>query len=409
MTCHRAAGLALAVLLLAGCAPPESSGPPATGTAPNDAALVARGRELALLGNCAGCHTAPGGAPYAGGVAIPTPFGPTHAGNLTPDADTGLGRWTAQDFWRALHEGRSRDGRALVPTFPYTSYTHVRREDSDALFAYLRSLPAVRQPNRPHALRFPFGSAIALRAWQWLFFEPADLAADEAARRALPAPAARGAYLVQGLGHCGACHAPRNAFGVPAATLTGGEMPLQGWHAPSLHPQDGTPGHADELRALLHAGQTARSTVLGPMADVVYRSMQHWPAQDLAAVADYLAQLPPETAADAAPAAAAQLERGRTVYIAQCADCHGREGEGAGLAYPALAGNPTVLQPTPRNLVQVLRFGGFAPVTAANPRPYGMPPVPLPDADTAAVLSYIRQTWGNRAGAVSALDVLKLQ
>ena len=399
----------LAGTLLGACSPRDDMPPPVAAPAPDDAALVARGRVLALLGNCAGCHTAPGGAAYAGGLAIPTPFGPTYASNLTPDAETGLGRWTREDFWQALHAGRSRDGRPLVPTFPYTSYTHVRRDDSDALFAYLRSLPAVRQPNRAHELRFPFGSAFVLRAWQGLFFAPADLAAEEAARRTLPAAAARGAYLVQGLGHCGACHAPRNAFGVPAAALTGGTMPLQGWTAPSLHPPANAPGHAEELRALLRAGQTARSTVLGPMADVVYRSLQHWPEEDLAAVADYLAHLPPEPAPAAAPADAAQLERGRLVYVAQCADCHGRDGEGAGLAYPALAGNPTVLQPDPRNLVQVLRFGGFAPTTAANPRPYGMPPVPLPEADTAAVLSYIRQSWGHRASAVSAMDVLKLQ
>ncbi|HET9822630.1 MAG TPA: cytochrome c [Burkholderiaceae bacterium] len=405
------AGLLLAALLLAGCAPRGADAPPAAApaTVADDAALVARGRELALIGNCAGCHTAPGGAPYAGGLAIPTPFGPTYAGNLTPEVRTGLGRWTREDFWTALHEGRARDGRPLVPTFPYTSYTHVRREDSDALFAYLRSLPAVHQPDRPHELRFPFGSAVVLRAWQWLFFEPADLAADEAARRALPERAARGAYLVQGLGHCGACHAPRNAFGAPSGALTGGEMSLQGWTAPSLHPRAGDAGHAEEMAALLRAGQTARSTVLGPMADVVYRSLQHWPPADIAAVADFLARLPPEPAPAAAPADAAQLDRGRAVYGEQCADCHGRDGEGAGTAYPALAGNPTVLQPSPRNLVQVVRFGGFAPVTAANPRPYGMPPASLSDADTAAVLSFVRQSWGNRAGAVSALDVLKLQ
>ena len=394
----------------------KATAPPPPGAAASN--LVEQGRELALIGNCAGCHTARGGKAYAGGDALPTPFGTAYAGNLTPDDTTGLGRWTADDFWAALHHGRGRDGRALVPAFPYTSYTHVTRAHSDALWAYLRSLAPVQQPKRPHALRFPYGTQLALRAWQWLFFSPADPLAEAQARSALTPSQTRGAYWVQGLGHCGACHAPRNALGAPGAQLTGGEMPQQGWYAPSLHRVAsqalGTAANLEEQMRLLKTGQTAHAAALGPMAGVVAQSTQHWPDNELRAVVDYLQTLPPQPgAAPAPPASPAVLQAGQRIYEDRCADCHGKTGQGAAGAgsavYPALAGNATVLHPNPRNLVQVLRHGGFAPTTAGQPRPYGMPPMMLSDADTAAVLTYIRQSWGQRAAAVSELDVLRLR
>lgn len=366
-----------------------------------DAARIERGAYLARVGNCAGCHTAPGGRPYAGGRGIPTPFGIVFAGNLTPDAAAGIGRWTSDDFWRALHEGRSRDGRRLAPAFPYTSYTRVAREDSDAIFAFLRSVPAVAQKSRPHELRFPFGTQAALAAWQWLFFAPAP------ARTAAPAsPAERGEYLVRGLGHCDACHAPRNRWGAPAATLTGGPIPAQGWYAPSLHP---TPPAADpaQLVQLLHTGRNAHGSASGPMAGVVQQSTQYWTDADLAAAAAYLATLAPAPVSGPAPRAPADLmARGERLYVDRCADCHGRDGRGEPGAYPPLAGNPTVLAADARNLVQVLRWGVFGPVTATVPRPFGMPPQDLDDADTAVLLTYVRQSFGNRAGVVAPVDVL---
>lgn len=407
-----AAGAALLATLgwIAGCAPEDrAAAPPPPGEpAALSQALIERGRQLAALGNCAGCHSTADGAPYAGGAPLRTPFGTVYAGNLTPDETTGLGRWTASDFWRALHEGKGRDGRALVPAFPYTSYTQVARDDSDALFAYLRSLPPVQRPNRPHELRFPYGAPWALEAWQWLFFEPADLPAEEAKRRRMPADVARGAYLVNGLGHCDACHAPRNRFGAPGAESRGGEMPAQGWFAPSLHPVAGQPQARDEIVGLLRDGQTDRNAVLGPMAVVVLQSTQHWPEADLRAVAAYLGTLAPDAAPPpAAPAPAAVQDLGRRLYGERCADCHGARGEGVPGVYPALAGNATVQQANIRNLVRVLRLGGFAPSTAAHPRPYGMPPQTLSDPQMAAVLSHVRQSWGNRAAAVTELDVLQ--
>lgn len=371
---------------------------------------VARGRVLAIEGNCADCHTRPGGAPYAGGAALETPFGVVYGSNLTPDEATGLGRWSADDFWRALHEGRSRDGRPLVPAFPYTAFTHVTREDSDALWDYLRSLPPVRQPSTPHALRYPYGTRVALAAWQWLNFTPADLARDAQARADMPASQARGAYLVLGLGHCAACHAPHNLLGAPADQPTGGPIPAQAWYAPSLFPEQGRAPAAEEIFTLLRDGQSAHGSVLGPMARVVYRSLQHWPEDDLRAVADHLAALPARPRPPRpARAPEAVMQQGQRLYTDRCADCHGANGEGRVGAYPTLAGNATVLQPTARNLVQVLRFGGFAPSTAAHPRPYGMPPQDLDDAQAAAVLSHVRQSWGNDAAAVTELDVLKLR
>ncbi|MDE2371101.1 MAG: cytochrome c [Burkholderiales bacterium] len=409
------------VPLLAAPAAPPPSWPLAcgsvapTGAAPAAAAAaaaaqVARGRLLALQGNCAGCHTAAGGRDYAGGPAIATPFGLAYAGNLTPDDGQGLGRWSADDFWRALHEGRSRDGRVLLPVFPYTSYTHVTRADSDALYAYLRSLPPVAQANRPQEIRFPYRTQFALTIWQWLYFRPADPAVDEAGRRRLTPAQARGAYLVQGLGHCGACHAPRGALGQAADEVSGGTIPIQGWFAPSLHPGAGHAASSEDIVALLKTGQSAGSAVLGPMAGVVFRSTQHWPDEDLRAVAAYLATLPAAAAGKApTPAAPAVLKAGSAIYADRCADCHGRRGEGVPGIYPALAGSPTVLHPTARNLVQLLRHGGFPPSTAGNARPYGMPPQSLGAADTAALSSFLRQSWGNRASAVSEFDVLMLR
>ncbi|MCW5662879.1 MAG: cytochrome c [Piscinibacter sp.] len=368
-----------------------------------DADLVARGAYLATVGNCAGCHTAPGGAAMAGGLRIETPYGAVYTGNLTPDLQTGLGGWTADDFHRAMHDGRAPDGRRYAPAFPYPSFTHVARADNDALFAYLQSLPPVQQANRPHELRFPYGTQVALAVWQWITFTPAD-----APTVAPSAGVARGAYLVRGLGHCGECHAPRDHWSAAASDLSGGEMPGARWYAPSLHPTLGSADALAQTVALLRDGRNSHGTVTGPMATVVLKSTQHWRAADLEQAARYLQSLPPAPpAAEAAPAAATLLAAGARLYADRCADCHGNDGAGVPDAYPALAGNPSVTQPSVRNLVQLLRHGGFAPTTAAQPRPFGMPPADLSPDQTAAVLTHLRQAWGHRATAVSALDVLK--
>ena len=225
---------------------------------------IARGRYLATAGNCQGCHTVPGGAPYAGGRAIDTPFGAVLTSNLTPDDATGLGTWSADHFWRALHHGRSRDGRLLYPAFPYPNYTHVTRADSDALYAYLRSLPPVARANSPHTLRFPFDTQAALAVWRALFFSPGGTLADPSQ----DADWHRGAYLVQGLGHCNACHSARNLLGGTSGGLDlgGGLIPVQNWYAPSLTSPDEA-GVADwataDVVALLRDGVSPRAGCWG--------------------------------------------------------------------------------------------------------------------------------------------------
>ncbi|MEO7642590.1 MAG: cytochrome c [Ramlibacter sp.] len=379
--------------------------------APASAALVERGAYLARAGNCMGCHTASGGAAYAGGRGIDTPFGVVFSSNLTPDATTGLGSWSAAQFWRALHNGRSKDGRLLYPAFPYPSYTQVTRADADALFAFLRSLPVQPRRNDAHALRWPYSSQAALAVWRALYFTPAVYQPD-------PAQSAqwnRGAYLVRGLGHCAACHSPRNALGATndALDLAGGLIPMQNWYAPSLASAaeaSVAAWPARDVVELLKTGVSPRGTVLGPMAQVVLHSTQHLGEADLTAMAVFLQSIPAAPVTNAPVRAAADvrfLAQGAKLYENHCLQCHGAGGEGVAGAYPPLAGNRAVTMDATVNLVQVVLGGGFPPATAGNPRPFGMPPyvLTLGDADVAAVLSHIRASWGNQAAPVSELDV----
>lgn len=372
--------------------------------------LLARGAYLARAGNCAACHTTRGGTPYAGGRGIDTPFGVVYSSNLTPDVRTGIGSWSAVEFWRALHNGRSKDGRLLYPAFPYPSYTTVTRADSDALYAYLHSLPATSQPATPHALRWPFNQQAALAVWRALYFAPASFQ-PEAAQSA---EWNRGAYLVRGLGHCGACHTARNALGATndQLDLAGGLIPVQNWYAPSLTSVQEASVHdwpLEDAVRLLQTGVTPLATVLGPMAEVVQQSTQYLTPQDLTAMATYLKALPQtplEPRRDVA-AMPRNVERGAKLYDQHCAQCHGAQGQGVAGAYPALAGNRAVTMASTANLVHAVRNGGFAPATAGNPRPFGMPPfvLVLSDADIAAVLTHIRASWGNQAAAVTELEV----
>jgi mono/diheme cytochrome c family protein len=382
----------------------------AAAAAPADDATISRGAYLARAGNCLGCHTARGGADYAGGRGIATPFGTVYAPNLTPDPETGLGAWSAAEFWRALHHGRSRDGRLLYPAFPYPSFTHVTREDADALFAFLQRLPPVHRPNRTHELRFPYGLQASLAVWRALYFRPGGLEP----RPDRPAAWNRGRYLVSGLGHCIACHGERNALGATPSGLElgGGLIPMQGWYAPSLAAAadaGGAAPSADELVALLKHGVSPRGTAMGPMAEVVSRSTQHLSDADLRAIAGFLATLPADTArAPAAePADREMAALGARVYRDRCAGCHGERGEGAAGLYPPLAGNRTATLPSPNNVIQAIVHGGFAPSTAGNPRPFGMPPfgTSLSEVEIAAVATHVRQSWGHSASAVAAADV----
>jgi len=365
------------------------------------AANIARGAYLARAGDCASCHTSRGGALYAGGRALATPFGTLYGPNLTPDAATGLGHWSADDFWGALHNGRAPSGRYLYPAFPFPHYTKTTRADSDALYAFLRSVAPVHQPNRPHAMDFPFNTQVALAGWRLFFFRPGVFE---------PAPAQsaawnRGAYLTLGLGHCSACHSSRNMFGASAAGLQGGMIPTQNWYAPALSGQE----DPAQLVQLLHTGATPQGAVFGPMAEVVANSLQYLSTDDVAAMAAYLASLPASAAAAApvTPPDEATMNAGRTLYEDHCMTCHGRDGRGRAPAYPPLAGNRTVMLPQPVNAVRIVLAGGFPPGTAGNPRPYGMPPFAhaLEDSEVAQVVTYVRNSWGNQAGSVTPAQV----
>jgi mono/diheme cytochrome c family protein len=298
---------------------------------------VERGRYLALAGNCAGCHTTRGGQPYAGGLPIETPFGTIYSSNLTSDAQAGIGGWSSAHFWRAMHNGRSKDGRLLYPAFPYPNFTKVTREDSDAIYAYLRTVAPAPAPNLAHRLRFPYDTQAALAVWRALSFKPEPFVANAGK----PAEWNRGAYLVDGLGHCIACHGARNSLGATrdearpfGRTDRGGELVCAIAHRPHQAGVAGWP--TADVVALLKTGTAPGGSVMGPMADVVFRSTQHLSEADLTAMAGYLKDLPdvakPEEPARAmAPIRrdAGTMARGGKIYDQRCAYCHGDQGQGA--------------------------------------------------------------------------------
>jgi mono/diheme cytochrome c family protein len=384
----------------------------------NAAEQISRGQYLARAGDCMACHTVRGGKPYAGGRAIPTPFGSIFAPNITPDAATGIGSWSADEFWRALHNGKSKDGSFLYPAFPYTNYTKVTRADSDAIFAYFKTLEPVHQQNREHELRFPYNQRILLAAWRALYFRP-EVYRPDASRTV---EWNRGAYLVQGLGHCSACHTERNALGAgnARAELGGGMIPMLNWHASSLT-SGADNGIGDweiqHIADLLKTGVSERGAVFGPMAEVVRESLQHLSDSDVRSMATYLKSLrqadqvdapsTPQPVQVAAQESDSVLKTGAKLYETHCMECHQANGEGAPPAYPPLSGNRSLMAHSAVNPIRIVLNGGYPPSTGGNPRPFGMPPFgsTLTDSEVAAVVSYIRNTWGNRAEPVSPSEV----
>ncbi|ARP79663.1 alcohol dehydrogenase [Bordetella genomosp. 8] len=428
------AAVGVAALAWRGYREDASTGP--THAIADPAQRVAYGAYLARVGDCMACHTVPGGQPYAGGAAIPTAFGTFYGPNITPDATHGIGNWSADDFWRALHQGKSPSGSLLYPAFPYTEYTRVNRADADAIYAYLRTVAPAARPSRPHELDFPYGWRPVLALWRGLYFRP-GVHADADAGAAVGATAssgstitnastgtgtdtgapgavlARGRYLVDGLGHCIACHAPRNALGATPgkAGLSGGVIEGLGWYAPPL---DGDPDHGmgrwseNDIAALLQTGTSPHGTASGPMGEVVSGSTQFLTDPDARAIAAYLKSLPAAPAStQASVREATNLRRGGALYEQHCVQCHAADGRGKGSAWPALAGNISVTAPYPGNVIHMVLEGGFAPATRGNSQPHGMPPFgqTLSDDDVAAVVTYVRNSWGNAAGGVSSLQV----
>ena len=382
-------------------------------TQPTQQARQARGAYLAQAGNCMGCHTAQGGQPYAGGHVLATSIGIFITPNITPDEETGIGRWSEQDFWLALHDGKARDGRPLYPAFPYTDYTKVTREDANAIFAYLQSLPRVEQHNAPSRISFPFNLRPLLYVWRALYFKQGVYKHEPAKSDEWN----RGAYLVQGLGHCNACHTTRNPLGASQGNvLGGGQIMGSNWYSPSLTSlQEASTSDwpVEDIVQLLTTGLSSRAVATGPMADVVSQSLQHLTEDDARAMATYLKSLPGSAphsrgiAPELTEEVDKQLQQGGKIYETYCKDCHGSFGQGAPGAYPALAGNRGVTLASPINAIRSILNGGYAPVTASNPRPYGMPPFAqaLHDEEIALVLSYIRNAWGNRGSLVTAVQV----
>jgi mono/diheme cytochrome c family protein len=381
----------------------------------NPAEQIKQGQYLARVGNCMSCHTARGGEQYAGGRPVPTPFGNIYTSNLTPDAETGIGKWNNNDFWQAMHNGKSKDGSLLYPAFPYTNYTKVSRADSDAIYAYLRTLPAIAQQNIDPELRFPYNNRALLYVWRALYFRPGQYKNDD--KQSVEWN--RGAYIAQGLGHCSACHSPRDSFGgTPLkAELGGGMIPMLGWYAPPLNgDQEHGLGNwnAAHLATFLKTGVAPHRSVSGPMAEVVAGSLQHMRDADINALTGYLKSLPQQIAPPTAKAEntlpeikKAMINNGAKLYENQCATCHQASGKGVPSIYPALAGSSAINTPIATNAIRLVLHGGYATSTVGNPRPYGMPPFAqaMSDEDVAAVLTYVRNSWGNQGNAISSNEV----
>jgi mono/diheme cytochrome c family protein len=415
-------GAAIVLVVLAavwwlGVAPDRQTGeapPPAT---PLSTDRVERGRALVVVAGCEACHTARGGARFAGGRPIPTRFGVFYSPNITPDPRTGVGKWSATDFWHALHNGYSKSGTLLYPSFPYTNYTRISRNDADAMYAYLRTVAPVLRPNHPHAIAFPYNHRVLLAAWRWLFFRPGVYQSDDTRDREWN----RGAYLVQGLSHCSACHDTRNALG---ATRSGagpsGGLVLD-WYAPSLmspHEAGVQNWSEADIVTLLKTGRvqssTANASAAGPMSEVISESLQHIPDDELHAMAAYLKSLPSTQAPEKTATAPVPPElppavraAAKDLYDKNCADCHGDHGEGHEPAAPPLAQNRVVTMTSAVNPIRIILFGGYSPGTAGNPRPFGMPPysLTLTDQQIADVLNYVRTSWGNTGRLVRGEEV----
>ncbi|QKZ04231.1 c-type cytochrome [Pseudomonas eucalypticola] len=370
---------------------------------------VTRGRYVAIAGDCAACHTDPhGGKPFAGGYALQTPFGKLLASNITSDKATGIGSWTEAEFTRAVREGKGKHGENLYPAMPYNAYVKVNDQDMHDLWAYMQTVPAVDNKVVSNQLPFPFNIRLMMMGWNLLFFDktPFVPVADASAQ------INRGAYLVQGLGHCAACHTAKNFLGGDkgGAFLQGGE--LEGWHAPEItgnrHVGIGvwTPAQVVQY---LKTGSNDIAVASGPMAEAVTNSTQHMSDEDLLAIAAYLQSLPGSERSKPQPLAATEpvMQRGANVYSANCAACHNSDGKGINQLAAGLGNNPGIQAENAQSLMTTVLEGGRSAVTLDNPTSGAMPSFAwkLSDEQVAAALTYIRNSWGNAAPAVTAAQV----
>jgi mono/diheme cytochrome c family protein len=390
----------------------KRGGPMQVVNAPPD--VVARGRYLAEAADCAACHTAPGGAPFAGGLPMQSGFGTIYATNITPEPDDGIGRWSAEDFWRALHDGVRRDGRQLYPAMPYTSYRGMTRADADAIYAYVMQLRPMKVANRQTELNFPFNIRLGMLGWNLLFLHDSLPAVSSGSSPAWQ----RGRYLVNVLGHCGECHTPRGVLGEMELSRSLSGFALGRVAAPDITPaglaaRGWTPA---ALVAFLGRGLARQGSAFSDMHPVIMLSTKNLSADDLKAVATYLlGDSPPAPiplpAIEPADVGAASDGAGRLSYVALCAGCHGLEGNGVPHTVVAMRNNSTVRLADPRNLIVAMLDG----IGAENfPHRESMQAMPgfsdkLSDGEAAALANYLRVTWGGQKGDVTAAAVRALR
>jgi len=391
---------------------PSGSGADASLAA--DAGLVERGRYLATAANCASCHTRPGGAPFAGGVVFETPFGRIYSSNITADPVHGIGNWSPAELGRALHEGVSARGYRLFPAFPYPSFTKITDDDVKALYAYLQTVAAnaYDPPSNSLLLKQRWGMAL----WNRLFFQPGRFTPDAAQS----AEWNRGAYLVDALGHCGACHTPRNAFMAEIAekAYQGGIVPervaqdkVRDWSAVNL--TSAAVGlkewNVPTLSKYLHTGFSPRAGTFGPMNEVIANSTSKLTSEDVLAMATYIKSLPARGDLEARAADAQLLRAGEAIYKDRCTKCHGESGRGGLFQGPPLFASAVVRSPNPASLINAILYGATAPENIKLGAWETMKPYAdvLNDTDVAAVASYVRGTWGNQASEVTTAQVAK--
>jgi mono/diheme cytochrome c family protein len=368
---------------------------------------IERGRYLVSAGDCAACHTAEGGKPFAGGRAVPTPFGKIFSTNLTPDKETGIGSWTEQDFYKAMHEGIDRKGEHLYPAFPYPWFTKLTRDDVGAIKAYLDTLQPVSQESKPAQLPWPMSWRGSVAAWNKLYFHPGTFQPQ-------PGKSAewnRGAYLVQGPAHCAACHTPKNMLGATEdkQALGGGDAG-EHWYAPSLTGglREGL-GHWSQADIVeyLKTGSNGKTAAAGPMVDVITHSTQHLNDSDLRAIATYLKDMPARGTDDNHKQAKADdqvMTHGAGLYLDNCAGCHMSNGRGQAGVFPSLAGSSAIQAGKADTLVHMVLAGDKKPATSAKPTALAMPSFEdkLNNQEIADLVTYVRNAWGNSAAPVSA-------
>jgi mono/diheme cytochrome c family protein len=377
---------------------------PIADSTPN-AAQLRRGQYLVVAGDCMSCHLRNGGEPFAGGLGLNTPFGVIYSSNITSDLLTGIGSWTSEQFYRAMHDGIGAHGEHLYPAFPYPWFRRASREDDDAIFAYLKSSQPVRYVPPKTKLPLPFSIRAVIRVWNALFLDSSEFTS-------VPGQSAewnRGAYLVNGLGHCGGCHTPKNDFGADKSEqdFHGGE--LDNWVAPNLTSNNRTGlgrWSIDEVSEYLRTGRNVHAGAGGPMADVISYSTSLMTDGDRHAIAVYLKSRP--ATADTTPGEAEPeaMRRGAAIYSDACTACHLENGVGQPRFFPPLGHNAMLQQPDPRGLLHIILAGSRVGTSESRPAPLTMPSFAwkLTDQEIADVATYLRQSWGNQAAAVAVAD-----